>query len=80
LASYQRQRDEASMPLYEFTCQLASLQPPPLEMQQLFAALRGDQEQTNRFFGTMAGTTPLPAFFAPENLERIKAAGATRAS
>ena len=38
--------------------ELASLQPPPPEMQQLFGALRHNQEQTDRFFGVIAGTTP----------------------
>lgn len=59
------------MPLYELTCQFAALEPPPPEMQQLFAALRHNQEQTDRFFGTVAGTVPIPEFFAPENLGRI---------
>ena len=46
-------------------------EPPRPEMQQLFAALRGNQEQTNRFFGTIAGTVPIPEFFSPENIGRI---------
>ena len=50
---------------------LASLAPPPPEMQQLFAALRDNQEQTNRFFGLIAGTTPIPEFFSPENMAAI---------
>ena len=65
-------------PIYELTCQFAALQPPPPEMQQLFAALRDNQEQTDRFFGTIAGTVPIPEFFAPENLGRI--IGRARAS
>jgi flavin-dependent dehydrogenase len=76
LADYERRRNEATMPMYELTQQFASLEPPPPEMQQLFAALRHDQEQTNRFFGTLAGTVPIPEFFAPENLGRIMGAGA----
>src|SRR6185436_18138557 len=35
---YQRSRDEHVLPMYEFTCQLATLAPPPLELQQLFGA------------------------------------------
>jgi hypothetical protein len=57
--------------MYEFTRQFASLAPPTLEMQQLFAALSNNQEQTNRFFGILAGTVPIPEFFAPENIGRI---------
>jgi len=71
LADYERRRNEAAMPMYELTCQLAMLQPPPPEMQQLFAALQGNQEQSGRFLGTIAGTVPIPDFYAPENLDRI---------
>jgi flavin-dependent dehydrogenase len=72
LADYERRRNEAALPMYEFTSQLADLEtPPPPEMQQLFAALRGNQADTDRFMGTLAGTTPIPEFFAPENLGRI---------
>jgi 2-polyprenyl-6-methoxyphenol hydroxylase-like FAD-dependent oxidoreductase len=71
LAEYERRRNEASLPLFELTCDFATLQPPSLEQQQLFAALRHDQEQTDRFIGTIAGTVPIPEFFAPENLGRI---------
>jgi hypothetical protein len=45
--------------------------PPPPELQQLLAALCGNQTETNRFFGTWAGTVPVPEFFAPENIQRI---------
>ena len=71
LADYERRRNEASLPLFELTCQFATLQPPSPEQQQLFTALRHDQEQTDRFFGTVVGTVPIPEFFAPENIGRI---------
>lgn len=71
LADYERRRNEASLPIYGLTCQLAGLEPPPLELQRLFAALRHDQGQTDRFFGAIAGTVPVPDFFDPENLGRI---------
>src|SRR5205814_3935248 len=32
LADYEQRRNEATLPLYELTCQFASLQPPPPEM------------------------------------------------
>lgn len=76
LAAYEQARNQAAMPIYEFTVNLAALEPPPPEMQQLFAALRHDQEQTNRFFGTIAGTVPVQEFFAPDNLGRIIGAAA----
>ena len=57
--------------MYEFTCQLATLEPPPPLMQRLFAALHENQSETNRFFGTLAGTVPMREFFSPENLKRV---------
>jgi flavin-dependent dehydrogenase len=71
LGAYQRQRDEEVMPMYAFTCQLAALEPPPPEMQQLFSALRTNQEEENRFFGTLVGTVPIQEFYSPENVRRI---------
>jgi flavin-dependent dehydrogenase len=71
LADYERQRNAAAMPGYELNCQLASMRPPPPEMQQLFAALRGNQKETDRFFGAIEGTVPIPEFFSPENIQRI---------
>jgi flavin-dependent dehydrogenase len=73
LAGYQQRRDEATAAIYEFTHQLASYEPPPPEMQQLLHALVGNQEQTNRFLGLIAGTTPFAEFFAPENVQQILA-------
>jgi 2-polyprenyl-6-methoxyphenol hydroxylase-like FAD-dependent oxidoreductase len=71
LANYEQQRNNHVQPMYEFTCQLASFEPPAVEMQQLFAALRGNQTETNRFLGTIAGTVPIPEFYTPENMQRI---------
>jgi 2-polyprenyl-6-methoxyphenol hydroxylase-like FAD-dependent oxidoreductase len=70
LSDYERKRDEVVMPMYEMTCNLAALHTPP-EMQALFGALRENQYQTNRFFGTMAGSVSIPDFFSPENIEAI---------
>jgi hypothetical protein len=52
-------------------CDMARLEPPPPEMIALFTALEEDQEETNRFMGTIAGTVPVPEFFAEENIHRI---------
>src|SRR6185369_3285027 len=72
LAEYEQRRNAAVLPMYEFTCRLANLAiPPSPEMQQLLAALRGNQAETNRFLGTWAGTVPVPEFFAPENVQQI---------
>jgi flavin-dependent dehydrogenase len=71
LGRYEQQRNEAAFPLYEFTCRLATLAPPAPEMQRLFAALQGNQEQTNRFFGLFAQTVSIPEFFGAENMQQI---------
>ena len=44
---------------------------PPVKLMQLRAALRDDQETTNRFFMAREGMIPSEAFFNPENLQRI---------
>jgi hypothetical protein len=71
LAGYQRQRDQASLPMYEFTAQLAAFQPPRVEDQVLFAALAGRQAEIDRFFGVLAGSEPLRDYLAPGNLVRV---------
>jgi flavin-dependent dehydrogenase len=76
LADYEQQRNEAAMPAYDFACDLATLEPPTPEMQQFFASLRGNQAETDRFFGTIAGTVPIGDVFAPANIERVIALAA----
>jgi 2-polyprenyl-6-methoxyphenol hydroxylase-like FAD-dependent oxidoreductase len=49
LAAHESARNERVRPMYEFTTQLAALEPPPPEMQALFGALRGNQDATNAF-------------------------------
>jgi 2-polyprenyl-6-methoxyphenol hydroxylase-like FAD-dependent oxidoreductase len=78
LAEYQSSRDERARPMYDFTCQLATLEPPPPPLPQLFAALHGNQEATNRFYSALTGSAPLPAFMNPENINRIVASAGNR--
>jgi 2-polyprenyl-6-methoxyphenol hydroxylase-like FAD-dependent oxidoreductase len=73
MSEYQRGRDEHVLPMYEFTCQLATMAPPPLEMQQLFGAISGNQEHMDSFVQMNAGTISPAQFFAPENVGRIMA-------
>ncbi|MEZ0285934.1 MAG: NAD(P)/FAD-dependent oxidoreductase [Thermoleophilia bacterium] len=68
LADYERRRNEAALPLYDFTHELAGLEPPTPDMQALFGALRDDPEQTSRFFGVIAGTVPMAEFFARDDV------------
>ena len=67
------------MPMYQLTCQLAALEPPPPLMQALFEALRGNGEGTDRYLATIAGTLSIPELDAPDNVLRI-IAGAGAAS
>ena len=76
LADYERQRNEEVMSMFEHTCQLARLAPPPPEMVQLLEALRDDQGETGRFLGTVTGTVRVEDFFSPENISRIAKAKA----
>jgi hypothetical protein len=74
MGAYQSARDHRSLPMYEFTCQLARLQPPPPEMQQLFGAVHGNQAAMDGFVRMNAGTISPPEFFAPDNVAAIMAA------
>lgn len=65
LAAYEEERDTVSAPVFDFTCQMAAVEPPNAEMQQLFAALAHDQAHADQFFGILAGTTSIPDFFSP---------------
>jgi 2-polyprenyl-6-methoxyphenol hydroxylase-like FAD-dependent oxidoreductase len=76
MADYRRARDEQALPVYEFTCDFAKLEPPPPEMQQLMGAMQGNQEAMDGFVSVMAGTLPAPEFFGPENAGRIMAQAA----
>ncbi len=78
LAEYQGKRDAFAMPMYELICQLASMEPPPPEMQALLAALAGTPDAITRFIGVLDGTVSVPEFFADENISRIMMAAAGR--
>jgi 2-polyprenyl-6-methoxyphenol hydroxylase-like FAD-dependent oxidoreductase len=69
-------RDEATLPMYEFTTELAKMEPPTPEQQQLFGALRRNQGQIDRFLGVIAGTVPVQEFFSPENIGQVMSAAA----
>ena len=74
LAAHESARNERVRPMYEFTTQLAALEPPPPEMQALFGALRGNQDATNAFLSAITGAIPLSDFMSNENIGRIIAA------
>jgi flavin-dependent dehydrogenase len=74
MAAYQAARDADVMPMYEFTTQLATLEPPPPEVQQVLAAVVGNQSATDDFVGVASGTVSPAEFFTPDNVGRIMAA------
>jgi hypothetical protein len=63
LADYQHRRDTAALPMYEFTCEMARMQPPTPEKAAMLAALSGDRAATERFFGVFAGSVSVAEFF-----------------
>jgi 2-polyprenyl-6-methoxyphenol hydroxylase-like FAD-dependent oxidoreductase len=63
MSGYQRTRDTRALPMYEFTTQLATLEAPPPQMQQLLAAVHGNRSAMDRFVSVIAGTMSPVEFF-----------------
>jgi 2-polyprenyl-6-methoxyphenol hydroxylase-like FAD-dependent oxidoreductase len=79
MSECQRARDQHVLPMYEFTCQLATLEPPPPQMQQLFGAIHGNQKAMDGFVQMNAGTISPAEFLSPENIGAIMTARAASA-
>jgi 2-polyprenyl-6-methoxyphenol hydroxylase-like FAD-dependent oxidoreductase len=75
MADFHRARDEHVMPIYEFTTQMATLEAPPPEMQQLLGAVAGNQAAMDDFVSIIAGTVSPAEFFAPEHIDELMGAG-----
>jgi 2-polyprenyl-6-methoxyphenol hydroxylase-like FAD-dependent oxidoreductase len=75
---YQRTRDAQVGAMYEFTCDLATLEPPPPDLQRLLGAVHGNQVAMDGFVRLNAGTISPTEFFAPQNTAAIFAAAASR--
>jgi 2-polyprenyl-6-methoxyphenol hydroxylase-like FAD-dependent oxidoreductase len=71
MGRYQRTRDQHVLPMYEFTTQLATLEPPPPELARLLQAVHGNTEAMDAFARVNAGVTSPAAFFSPQNVDRI---------
>ncbi|MFN2625871.1 MAG: NAD(P)/FAD-dependent oxidoreductase [Mycobacteriales bacterium] len=78
MSDYQLTRDTEVLPMYEFTTQIATLEPPPPETQQLIGAMVGNQEAMDGFVSVNAGTMSPAEFFQPDNIGRIMGAAAAR--
>lgn len=74
MADYQTRRDAQVLAMYEFTTELATLEPPPPALQQLLAAMPGNQEAMDGFARVNAGVTSPAEFFSPANVEKIMSA------
>jgi 2-polyprenyl-6-methoxyphenol hydroxylase-like FAD-dependent oxidoreductase len=74
LAAYQRQRDAETLPMYQFTTDLASFGPPRIEQQMLFASIAHKPDEIDRFVGMLTGSISIRDYFQPANVFRIMGA------
>jgi hypothetical protein len=59
------------MAMYEFTTQLATLEPPPQEVQQLLGTIQGNQPAMDVFASVVAGTLSPVELFEPDRVQRL---------
>ena len=71
MSDYQRVRDEHVLPIYEMTTQLATLEPPTPETQQLLGAIHGNQAAMDGFVRANAGVNSPADFFSDDNIAQI---------
>lgn len=57
LSAYQAARDAQAMPMYGLTCQIAAMEPPPPELQQMLGAIHGNQAAMDLFCRVNAGVS-----------------------
>ena len=75
LAGYQRARDRAAKPMYDFTTRLAAIAPPRPEELALFQALSRRQEDADRFISMLTGAVPIREFMSPGTMVRLVGVG-----
>lgn len=73
MGAWHQERDAAVLPMYEFTAQMATLEPPPPELQQVLGAVAGDQAAMDGFMSMVSGVVSPTEFFSEENVGRIMA-------
>lgn len=71
MSAYQHTRDARVLPIYELTAQMATLEPPPLETQQLLAAVHGNRSAMDEFVSVIAGTMSPAEFFDPQHVSSV---------
>jgi 2-polyprenyl-6-methoxyphenol hydroxylase-like FAD-dependent oxidoreductase len=72
----QSARDRHVQAIYEFTAQLATIKPPPPDLQQLLAAVSGNRDAMDAFARVYAGVLSPSEFFSEGNVRRILAGAA----
>jgi hypothetical protein len=60
--------------MYEFTCQLATLEPPPPDTKEVLIAMQRNQKAMDGFAQMYAGTISPAEFWSPANIGAIMAA------
>ena len=76
MEAYRTRRDQHVLPMYEFTCDFAKMEPPSPDKQQLLGAVQGNQEAMDGFARVFSGETSPAEFFSEENVQRIFATAA----
>jgi len=71
LKEYARKRHNDSFRYYDFVSTQAEMNPTRADELQVFEALQGDQEQTNRFIAMYGDTLPVNKFFSNTNITKI---------
>jgi len=79
MSAWHQERDAKAMPIYEFTSQMATLEPPPPELQQLLGAIQGNTEAMDGFVSVVSGAVSPVDFFSEENVGRIFASASASA-
>ena len=65
MGTHQRTRDARVRDMYHFTTDLATMEPPPPELQQLLAAIDGNARAMDQFASVFAGTLSPPSSSHP---------------
>jgi 2-polyprenyl-6-methoxyphenol hydroxylase-like FAD-dependent oxidoreductase len=71
MAGYHTDRDAHALPIYDFTTELATLEAPPPEVQQLLGAIHGHQDAMDAFVSVVAGTVSPVEFFDPASIQQM---------
>lgn len=72
MATYEaRRRSQNAAAYYDYVCTLAEMRPYRHDELQLFVALRGNQQEIDRFIATHADIAPVSDFFQASNLFQL---------